>query len=61
MATLALAAYNAGQTNVHDWIRETPPGQRVVVRFPATRDYVDDVHHLESLYRKAYGDALDQG
>ncbi len=58
---LALAAYNAGQTNVDDWIRETPPGQRVVVRFPATRDYVDDVHHLESLYRKAYGDALDQG
>ena len=58
---LALAAYNAGQTNVDDWIRETPAGQRVVVRFPATRDYVDDVHHLEALYRKAYGDDLEQG
>ena len=56
---LALAAYNAGQANVDDWIAETPPGQPVRVRFPATRDYVTDVHRLESLYRKAYGDQLE--
>jgi len=56
---LALAAYNAGQANVDEWIAETPPGQPVRVRFPATRDYVTDVHRLESLYRKAYGDQLD--
>jgi soluble lytic murein transglycosylase len=55
---LALAAYNAGQANVDEWIRETPAGQPVRVRFPATREYVEDVHRLESLYRKAYGDQL---
>jgi soluble lytic murein transglycosylase len=55
---LALAAYNAGQANVDEWIHETPPGQAVRVRFPATQDYVEDVHRLESLYRKAYGDQL---
>jgi soluble lytic murein transglycosylase len=56
---LALAAYNAGQANVDEWIAQTPAGQPVRVRFPATRDYVQDVHHLESLYRKAYGDQLE--
>jgi len=30
------------------------------VRFAATRDYVSDVHRLESLYRKAYGDQLGE-
>jgi soluble lytic murein transglycosylase len=58
---LALAAYNAGQANVDEWISETPPGRPVRVRFAATRDYVSDVHHLESLYRKAYGDQLRKG
>ncbi len=55
---LSLAAYNAGQANVDEWISETPPGKPVRLRFAATRDYVADVHHLESLYRKAYGDQL---
>jgi peptidoglycan lytic transglycosylase len=58
---LALAAYNAGQANVDEWIAQTPPGRPVRVRFPATRDYVQDVHRLESLYRKAYGDELGEG
>ncbi len=58
---LALAAYNAGQANVDEWIAETPSGQPVRVRFPATRHYVADVHRLESLYRKAYGDRLGEG
>jgi peptidoglycan lytic transglycosylase len=58
---LALAAYNAGQANVDRWISETPPGRPVRVRFAATRDYVADVHHLVSLYRRAYGDQLGSG
>ena len=58
---LALAAYNAGQANVDEWISQTPPGQPVHVRFAATRDYVRDVNRLESLYRKAYGDQLGSG
>ena len=36
-------------------------GQPVRVRFAATRDYVADVRHLESLYRRAYGDQLGTG
>jgi soluble lytic murein transglycosylase len=60
-ADLALAAYNAGQANVDEWISQTPPGQPVHVRFAATRDYVQDVDRLESLYRKAYGDQLGAG
>ena len=51
---LALAAYNAGQANVDEWILETPPGETVQIQFPATRDYVADVEHLETLYRRAY-------
>ena len=55
---LALAAYNAGQTNVDSWIAATPAGQLVEIRFAETRDYVADVERLEKLYRRAYGDQL---
>jgi soluble lytic murein transglycosylase len=55
---LALAAYNAGQTNVDSWIDATPAGQPVEIRFAETRDYVADVERLEKLYRRAYGDEL---
>jgi soluble lytic murein transglycosylase len=55
---LALAAYNAGQTNVDSWIAATPAGQPVEIRFAETRDYVADVERLEKLYRRAYGDQL---
>ena len=55
---LALAAYNAGQTNVDSWIDATPAGQPVVIRFAETRDYVADVERLEKLYRRAYDDQL---
>ena len=55
---LALAAYNAGQTNVDSWIASTPAGQPVEFRFAETRDYVADVERLEKLYRRAYGDQL---
>jgi soluble lytic murein transglycosylase len=47
---LALAAYNAGQSNVDEWLRN---GQGIL--FPETREYVDDVVELQARYREAYG------
>jgi soluble lytic murein transglycosylase len=55
---LALAAYNAGQTNVDHWIAATSSGKPVKIPFSETRDYVADVDRLERLYRRAYGDQL---
>jgi soluble lytic murein transglycosylase len=45
----ALAAYNAGQTNVDTWRRE---GRGIA--FPETRHYVEHVRELEDVYRRAY-------
>ncbi len=50
---LALAAYNAGQTNVDEWI-ENDEG----IAFPETEEYVDDVLELRDVYRRAYDDEL---
>ena len=47
---LALAAYNAGQDNVHTWRRE---GRGIV--FIETRNYVGTVEHLKRVYQRAYG------
>ncbi len=52
---LALAAYNAGQTNVDRWVAAAPPGEPVDIRFPETRAYVERVHHLAELYARGYG------
>jgi len=46
---LALAAYNAGQASVDDWV-EHDQG----ILFKETRAYVDRVEHLRVSYRKAY-------
>jgi soluble lytic murein transglycosylase len=51
---LALAAYNAGQANVDDWIAHTPAGHTVHLRFAATREYVAAVRSAERLYRRVY-------
>jgi soluble lytic murein transglycosylase len=50
---LALAAYNAGQTNVDRWRDEG-----VGIQFPETRAYVERVQELKRTYADAYPDEL---
>jgi soluble lytic murein transglycosylase len=50
---LALAAYNAGQANVDEWIAKDEG-----IAFPETQEYVDDVLELRDVYARAYGDEL---
>ena len=51
---LALAAYNAGQTNVDGWLAA---GEGI--RFPETREYVDEVLEIRDIYARAYADELE--
>jgi len=50
---LALAAYNAGQTNVDNWL-----DQGVGIQFDQTRHYVERVRELKDVYARAYRSAL---
>jgi soluble lytic murein transglycosylase len=50
---LALAAYNAGQSNVDEWM--AADGE---IRFAETREYVDAVVELREVYARAYADEL---
>ncbi len=52
---LALAAYNAGQGPVDRWVQATPAGLSVVIRYPETAAYVQDVLATAELYRRGYG------
>ena len=53
---LALAAYNAGQANVDEWVSEG--GE---IRFAETREYVEDVLEARDVYTRAYRDELGLG
>jgi soluble lytic murein transglycosylase len=50
---LALAAYNAGQANVDEWISEG--GE---IGFAETREYVEDVLEARDVYTRVYRDEL---
>ena len=55
----AVAAYNAGQSNVDAWLTTT--GGKLVpqaIPFSETRDYVTHVLALQKLYRRAYAAQL---
>jgi soluble lytic murein transglycosylase len=53
---LALAAYNAGQTNVDGW-----RDRGVEIQFPETRHYVERVQELKRIYADAYASELGLG
>jgi soluble lytic murein transglycosylase len=60
--TLALAAYNAGQTNVDQWVRARGQGLTVdQIPFGETRAYVSRVLWAQSQYRHAYASQLGYG
>ncbi len=60
---LALAAYNAGETNVGRWLDEAEARGDVLdvpddIPFPETRSFVARVEEAVPIYRRAYGDRL---
>ena len=62
---LALAAYNAGETNVDRWVREAGGPEDFDrggdIPFPETRHYVDNVLELRGDYRRKYSKELGLG
>ncbi|HEV3377316.1 MAG TPA: lytic transglycosylase domain-containing protein [Thermoleophilaceae bacterium] len=60
--TLAIAAYNAGQTNVDQWVERAggPEGFDTAedVPFPETQAYVENVQERRGEYRDHYADDL---
>jgi soluble lytic murein transglycosylase len=59
--TTALAAYNAGQNNVRNWIKAvggTDTLKPADIRFPETQAFVSRVQHYKALYEKAHPNAF---
>jgi soluble lytic murein transglycosylase len=60
--TLAIAAYNAGQTNVDRWVAEAGGPDAFDsarhIPFPETRAYVENVSRTRESYREHYADDL---
>jgi peptidoglycan lytic transglycosylase len=60
--TLAVAAYNAGQTNVDRWVRAAGGPEQFDsaqhIPFPETRAYVANVDERRGQYRDRYGSEL---
>jgi peptidoglycan lytic transglycosylase len=61
-AELAVAAYNAGETNVDRWVKRAGGPDRFDrvddIPFPETRAYVQGVFDRREEYREHYGDEL---
>ncbi|MGE0026895.1 MAG: lytic transglycosylase domain-containing protein [Thermoleophilia bacterium] len=60
---VALAAYNAGETNVARWIDQAAARGQTLhipddIPFPETRSFVRRVDDAVPIYRRAYGDRL---
>jgi soluble lytic murein transglycosylase len=57
--TLALAAYNAGETNVDRWVTAAKAANQqftiASIPFPATRAYVEKVEGAVDVYKRDYG------
>jgi soluble lytic murein transglycosylase len=60
--SLAIAAYNAGETNVNRWIQEAGGRDEFDMpddlRFAETREYVEDVEDTRAEYREGYAEEL---
>jgi soluble lytic murein transglycosylase len=60
--TLAIAAYNAGQTNVDQWVRDAGGPEAFDtarhIKFPETRAYVANVQERRRQYREHYAHEL---
>jgi soluble lytic murein transglycosylase len=60
--TLAVAAYNAGESNVDKWVKRAGGDQSfdpaADIPFPETRHYVASVSHHRKLYREKYSSEL---
>ncbi len=59
---LAVAAYNAGETNLDGWIEDAGGREEFDIpediRFAETRDYVEDVSESRGQYRRRYAKEL---
>ncbi len=54
----ALAAYNAGPGNAHDWVKLAPNDPDLLlesIRFDETRQYIRNIYEIYVVYRRLYG------